>query len=111
MWIKKPIPTPTSSRKESVEGLADIQFSMEDSDISKSLLLSEKLAQANSFHSFRREEENIRLKSRSLWLQAGDKNTAYFQRQCQLRTSCNHISEIISRDGVAIKGQLDLLQC
>ena len=81
---------------------------MENSDISNSLLLSEKLAQANSFHSFRREEENLRLKSRSLWLQAGDKNSAYFHRQCRLRISRNHISNLISSEGAVIKGQVEL---
>ena len=90
--------------------LADIQFSMEDSDISKLILLSEKLSQANSFHSFHREEENLRLKSRSLWLQAGDKNSAYFQRQCRLRISRNHISDLISSEGAVIKGQVELKQ-
>ena len=83
---------------------------MEDSDISNSLLLSEKLAQANSFHSFRREEENLRLKSRSLWLQAGDKNSAYFHRQCWLRISHNHITDLISSEGAVIKGQVELKQ-
>ena len=79
-WIKKPILNPTSCKKESEKVLAEIQFSMEDSDISNSLFLLEKLAQVNSFHSFWREEENLCLKSRSLWLQAGDKNSAYFHR-------------------------------
>ena len=83
---------------------------MEDSDISKSLMLSKKLAQANSFHSFRREEENLCLKSRSLWLQAGDKNSAYFHRQCWLRISRNHISDLISSEGEVIKGQVELKQ-
>ena len=109
-WIKKPIPNPTSCRKESVKVLVDIQFSMEDSDISNSLLLSENLSQATFFHSFWREEENLRLKSRSLWLQAGDKNSAYFHRQCRLRISRNHISDLISSEGAVIKGQVELKQ-
>ena len=83
---------------------------MEYSDISNSLLLSEKLAQANSFHSFRREEENLHLKSRSLWLQAGDKNSAYFHRQCRLRISRNHIKDLKSSEGAVIKGQVELKQ-
>ena len=70
----------------------------------------EKLAQAYSFQSFYHEEENLRLKSRSLWLQAGDKIQPHFHRQCHLRISRNHISEIFSREGVAIKGQRDILQ-
>ena len=43
-WIKKPLTTPTSSRKESVKELAKNQFSLEKTDISHSLLSMEKLA-------------------------------------------------------------------
>ena len=44
-----------------------------------------------------------------LWLNSGDKNTAYFHCQCRVRLSKNHISEISSGDGASIKGQ-DLLK-
>ena len=109
-WIKKPLSTPYSSRKETVKVLANIQFSMEESEITKPLLIREKFAQANYFLSFRQEEEFLHLKSRSLWLQAGDKNLAYFHRRCRLRLSRNHISKKNSSEGVAIKGQLELKQ-
>ena len=49
------------------------------------------------------------MNSRSLWLQAGDKNTAFFHCQCRARLSRNHISKISIGDGVIIKGQ-DLLK-
>ena len=70
----------------------------------------EKLAQAKSYQCFRHEEETLCLKSTSLWLLAGDKNTTYFHRQFHLRTSRNHIAEITSSEGVSIQGQRDLLQ-
>ena len=35
----------------------------------------------------------------------GDKNSAYFHRQCRVRISQNHISEIFTEEGVSIKGQ------
>jgi hypothetical protein len=51
-----------------------------------------------SFHkSCLSEEENWRQKSRSLWLKAGDKNTAFFHKQAQARKSFNSIAEI--KDG------------
>ena len=43
-WIKKPLTTPTNSRKESVKELAKNQFILEKTDISHSLLSMEKLA-------------------------------------------------------------------
>ena len=109
-WIKKPILNPTSIRKETVKELADLQFNMEESDITKLVLLSEKISQATSYQTFRYEEEELRLKSRSLWLQDGDKNSAYFHRQCRLRICRNHISELVSSEGIAIKGQIELKQ-
>ena len=73
-------------------------------------MLLEKIVEATSYQSFRYEEEELRLKLRSLWLQDGDKNSAYFHRQCQLRISRNHISELVSSEGIAIKGQMELKQ-
>ena len=103
------MPSPTISRVEQVSALAEIQLGMEDIDISNSHLALEKLAQSSTTQSFRHEEENLKLKSRCLWLKASDKNTTYFHRQCRVRLSWNHISEISIGEGVTIKGQ-DLLK-
>ena len=83
---------------------------MEDNFISSSLLSLEKLAQSNASLSFRNEEENLRLKSRCLWLKSDDMNNAYLHRQCKIHLSKNHISEISSEDGVIISGQEQLKQ-
>ena len=45
------------------------------------------------------------MKSRSIWLKAGDKNSSFFHRQCRARLSRNHILKIIDDEGVTIKGQ------
>eukprot|EP00253_Pinus_taeda_P002562 PITA_02562 len=52
----------------------------------------------------RTEEEHWRIKSRSLWLKAGDRNTSFFHRQYRVRLSRNHISEIIIAEGHVCKG-------
>ena len=83
---------------------------MEECDIAKAHLVLEQSAQLNSLQSFRQEEEFLRLKSRSLWLQAGDKNIAFFHRQCRARLSRNHISEISNGEGEIIKGHVHLKQ-
>ena len=54
-WVKKPLMTPLSSRQESVHALAEIQLSMEDSEITKPHLDREQSTQANYFLSFRQE--------------------------------------------------------
>ena len=46
----------------------------------------------------RREEEIWRLKSRSLCLQAGDKNTKYFHNQDKYWQFWNNVSEISLED-------------
>eukprot|EP00253_Pinus_taeda_P033119 PITA_33119 len=84
-WIKKPIKTPISQRKEAVIQLEEMQFELEEKDIYPMDLDQEKSAQRNTYSSFRSEEEYWHLKSRSLWLKAGDRNTTYFHRQYRAR--------------------------
>ena len=90
--------------------LSEIQFGMEESEITKAQLVLEQSAQIKTFHSFRQKEEYLRLKSRSLWLQAGDKKYAFFHRQCKVRISRNHISEIYTSEGEVIKGHSQIQQ-
>eukprot|EP00253_Pinus_taeda_P030505 PITA_30505 len=61
-------------------------------------------SQRKAYGSFRNEEEFWRLKSRSLWLKSGDRNTTYFHRQYRLRISRNHIAEITTTNGQACRG-------
>jgi hypothetical protein len=103
-WIKKPTPNPTSQRKEIVQSLEALQVEMETRDITPTLLDKEVKTQCSSFRSFRMEEEYWRIKSRSLWLKAGDRNTSFFHRQYRARLSRNHISEITTAEGQICKG-------
>ena len=52
-WIKKPQNTPTSSRREKVIELAEIQFEVEECDITKTQLALEQSTQFNTLQSFR----------------------------------------------------------
>ena len=78
---------------------------MENCDISLSQIALEREAQYLTSQAFKVEEEHLRLKSRSIWLKAGDRNSAFFHRQCRARLSRNLISEITNDDGVVIKGK------
>ena len=102
-WAKKSLNSPISSRQNHVRELADIQLKMEYVEITKVQMSLEQYSQIKNFHSFWQEEEYLRLKSRSLWLLAGDKNSTFFHCQCRARLSHNHISEI-SIEGEIIKG-------
>eukprot|EP00253_Pinus_taeda_P014967 PITA_14967 len=104
LWIKKSIQPPNRQRKEAISQLEGIQFEMENTFPSASELAQEKTAQKNVYCSFRKEEEYWRLKSRSLWLKSGDRNTSYFHKQCRARLSRNHIAEITSSSGQIYKG-------
>jgi hypothetical protein len=62
-----------------------VQQRLEEEEVTESLLNQEKEANQQLHHSLRREEEHWRLKSRSLWLKAGDSNTSFFHKQAQNR--------------------------
>eukprot|EP00253_Pinus_taeda_P020601 PITA_20601 len=103
-WIRKPAPNPSSQRKETVQAFDALQTEMESREITTSLLDKEVKIQCSAFRSFRIEEEHWRIKSRSLWLKAGDRNTTFFHRQFRARLSRNHISEITTAEGQLCKG-------
>ena len=62
--------------------------------ISKSTLSKESELQKSYFQACRVEEEFGRQKSRSLWLESGDKNTNYFHKQAEARKSFKAVTEI-----------------
>ena len=103
-WEKNTLNTPTSNKQEKVLELFEIQLEMEASEITKSQLALEQFAQIKTSQSFQQEEEYLQLKSRSLWLQEGDKNSAFFHRQGRARLSWNRISEISIGEDEIIKG-------
>ena len=50
-----------------------------------------------------KEEEEIRLKSKCLWLKSGDKNTTFFHNTMKIRSARNQIEQI-QVDGQERKG-------
>ena len=64
-------------------------------------LLNREAELERKYHKACREEETYwRVKSRTLWLQAGDKNTMFFHKQAQARKIYNSINEIQVQDQV-----------
>lgn len=83
------------------------QLQAETTDITKEILDKEALFQQNYHKACLAEEEYWRLKSRSLWLKAGDRNSSFFHKQAQARKCTNSISEI--KDGIIIhKGNANI---
>eukprot|EP00253_Pinus_taeda_P034743 PITA_34743 len=60
----------------------------------KEKLRREAQLQHNFHKAYLAEEEYWRLKSRSLWLKSGDRNSSFFHKQAQARKCRNSISEI-----------------
>ena len=108
-WIKLPLLTPLGTRKARVAKLSALQVDLKNREVTSTHIALHQISWLKTNISFRQEEEHLRLKSRSLWLKAGDKNSSFFHRQCRARISRNHISKIINDEGVIIKGQ-DLLK-
>lgn len=98
-WAKT-LKTPAAKRKESLENLAALQSSMEDSAVTQSLLQKEVELQKALHKANRDEEEYWRQKSRNLWLQAGDKNTSFFHKHAEACKQFKNVSEIRSQDAV-----------
>jgi len=98
-WLRKLRNPTTHQRKIDVQQLETLQIGMEGLHITPEILNKEAAFQRNIHQSFRREEEHWRLKSRSLWLKAGDRNTSFFHRQYKARLSRNHITEIKNDEG------------
>jgi hypothetical protein len=102
-WIKRPIASPTSLRKRTTNQLLDLQLDLEHKYITYSTIQKEKEAKLITLRSFKVEEESLRLKSRNLWLESGDKNLTFFHKQIRARLSRNQIAEITSPDGTVHK--------
>lgn len=77
-WQRKLQNPTTHQRKIDVQQLETLQIGMEGLHITPEILNKEAACQRNIHQSIRREEEHWRLKSRSLWLKAGDRNTSFF---------------------------------
>ena len=98
-WAKG-LGSPSDDRKRSQQALEQHQLTMEESPITLDLLNREADLQRKYQKACREEETYWRVKSRTLWLQAGDKNTTFFHKQAQARKIYNSINEIQLQDQI-----------
>ena len=78
-WAKT-LPSPILERKKDQRELEKNQLQMEAVPATLELLNAKIDLQKELHKALRREEEYWRIKSRSTWLQAGDKNTSFFHK-------------------------------
>jgi hypothetical protein len=101
-WVKTSYTTPHQEKQERLEQLRQIQQKIEIDPVTEALMNQEKEAQQHLQATLRREEEHWRLKSRNLWIKAGDSNTSFFHRQAQSRRKKNTVTTITSSTGQQI---------
>ena len=92
-WVQS-LPNPAVERKKIQECLKIHQTRSEDEEITKEILVKEADLQQKLHKASLAEEEYWRVKSRCLWLKAGDRNSSFFHKQAQAWKSFNSISEI-----------------
>jgi hypothetical protein len=75
---------------------------IEAKEVQPEHLEQEKIHFQNYLRALHNEEREWRLKSRALWLKAGDKNTSFFHKQAKARQHRNSIDEIKKASGEII---------
>ena len=78
---------------------------METKEVTPMVLIHENELNAKNLRAARHEEEELRIKSKKLWLKSGDNNTSYFHSQTKSRQSFSFIREIKYENGNKIEGQ------
>jgi phenylalanine-4-hydroxylase len=92
-WAKN-MKKPQQVRTEAQQNMDQHQLLMEGTGITKEYLRKETELHRSLHLACKREEEYWRQKSRSLWLQVGDRNTAFFHKQAEARKHFKNVSEI-----------------
>ena len=103
-WDKFSFKGPAFQKKQIQDDLASFQKKMEEEDVTMLSLNHEKYLNLRMLRASRKEEEELWMKSRQLWLKWGDNNTGYFHNQSKVRLSSNTIRELYDSNGNKIDG-------
>eukprot|EP00253_Pinus_taeda_P004529 PITA_04529 len=94
-WAKSNYQEPEEHKNKIKQELEEVEQRIETQGLSQQNKEHEDKLYAQLRQTLREEETKWRLKSRQLWLQEGDKNTAYFHKQATVRKIRNTVSEIM----------------
>lgn len=98
-WAKT-LPNPAAQRKKIRIELENQHLHLEATEITKEELEKEVRLQQSFRKAYLAEKEYWRLKSRSLWLKSGDRNSSFFHKQAQVRKGRNSITETKEENNV-----------
>jgi len=98
-WAKTKYQEPEKVKKEIKNKLESIQREIEENGLSQENKQQENELYLQLYRVNREEETKWRLKSRQLWLQGGDKNSAFFHKQTTTRKIRNNVSSILDAEG------------
>jgi hypothetical protein len=101
-WVTRNKGKDQEAKESLMREMEENRRSLEERQITHELLLKEQQNFMDYQKILHKEEETWRLKSRSLWLTSGDRNTKFFQRQAKARIWRNEVKEITKADGTKI---------
>ena len=92
-WAKT-LKSPSAFRLEAQRNLENHQFSQEEHPMDLANLEKEANLHRILQAACKTEEENLRYKSRCLWLKAGDQNSSFFHKQAEGQKRFKVVKEI-----------------
>ena len=110
-WVKTEYRNASSRKIRLQSRLAYLHSKIETKEIIPIIISQEKELNLKILKATRCEEEELRVKSRQLWLKGGDSNTEYFHKQIKTRINYIMIKELKDKDGNRIVDQEDIKAC
>jgi hypothetical protein len=101
-WAKEAFLSTKDEVQQHKQKLEEIHMEMEEKEVTQEHLDQEQNHFQKYLKALHNEEREWRMKSRALWLKAGDKNTTFFHKQAKARQHRNSIDEIKKASGEII---------
>eukprot|EP00253_Pinus_taeda_P018483 PITA_18483 len=98
-WAKTKYQEPEKVKKGIKNNMESIQREIEENDLSQENKQQENELYLHLYQVNREEKSKWRLKSRQLWLQGGEKNSAFFHKKTIARKIRNNVSSILDVEG------------